>query len=53
MSRPALCLSRECACISLAETTDVHIELINVLDVTAVLTNQNDAFRSLADCVHD
>jgi hypothetical protein len=27
-----------------ALTTDVHIELIDVLKVTAVLTNQDDAF---------
>jgi hypothetical protein len=36
-----------------ALTADVQVELTDVLNVTAVPTNQDDAFRHFADCVHD
>jgi hypothetical protein len=36
-----------------ALTAEAHDELTDVLDVAAVLANQNDAFRHFVDCVHD
>ena len=32
---------------------EAHVELTDALDVTAVPTNKNYAFRDPADCVHD
>ena len=32
---------------------EVRVELTDALDVSAVLTSQDNAFEYLADCVHD
>jgi hypothetical protein len=42
-----------CSCGLRALKAEAQLELTDVLDVSAVLTGQDDAFRNLADCVHD
>jgi hypothetical protein len=46
-----MCLHRSCGLRAL--TAEAHVELTDMLDVTTVPANQDDAFRDLADCVHD